>query len=411
MDLRNILAHHVFKIRHQFKQYRSIKENVAYDKAVFHVDFSENYNCKYNMQVQSCHFGGGNEQATLHTGVIYGWSNCISFATVSLSKRHDPIAIWAYMKPVLENLRLSEPPINIIHFFSDGPTQQYRNKLNFYLFSTQLYDLGFTRGTWNMFESGHGKGAPDAIGGTLKRKADNIVNQGHDLPNAYSVYEVLSKESNIQLHFVDEDYINQMEVNSLPSLSPITRTMKFHQICTESRDVITYRNFSCFCKNPIICDCYDSHAYDYNKLFQDNDIIKALPSKPTLQQKSQKVVHFQSTCASSFPAVNLISATTDKIMLLCCNNDAIGKWCLLKINSALLPAEIINIVDNVVEAQTLKCAGKNSFISQKEKAFHYASSLVISMIPVPLPTTKSGRLVAVQEDIWHAACVLSNVMN
>ena len=83
-----------------------------------------------------------------------------SFTTISESLRHDPPAIWAHLKPVLYNLKKQHQEITDIHFFSDGPTTQYRNKLNFYLLSVMLKKMGFGNGTWNFFESGHGKGAP-----------------------------------------------------------------------------------------------------------------------------------------------------------------------------------------------------------------------------------------------------------
>lgn len=35
--------------------------------------------------------------------------------------------------------------------------------------------------TWNYSESGHGKGAPDGVGGTLKRTADQLIAEGKDL--------------------------------------------------------------------------------------------------------------------------------------------------------------------------------------------------------------------------------------
>ncbi|KAG9355818.1 hypothetical protein JZ751_000660 [Albula glossodonta] len=49
----------------------------------------------------------------------------------------------------------------------------------------------FTRGTWNYFEDSHGKGAPDGVGGTLKRRADRLVRLGVNIPMALSLYQAL----------------------------------------------------------------------------------------------------------------------------------------------------------------------------------------------------------------------------
>jgi len=59
----------------------------------------------------------------------------------------------------------------------------------FYLFCTKLYELGLSSGTWNSFESGHGKGAPYGVGGALKRSADKPLANGTDVPDAPSFYK------------------------------------------------------------------------------------------------------------------------------------------------------------------------------------------------------------------------------
>ena len=79
------------------------------------------------------------------------------------------------MHPVLEYLR-HETGISFVHFISDGPTKQYRNKVNFYLLANKIFDYGFTWATWNFLEAGHGKGAADGIG-----TADSMLIKGETL--------------------------------------------------------------------------------------------------------------------------------------------------------------------------------------------------------------------------------------
>ncbi|CAC5372460.1 unnamed protein product [Mytilus coruscus] len=81
--------------------------------------------------------------------------NIQSFCGVSDSLRHDPQAIWAYLIPVLRDMKEKYPGIDFLHFYSDGPTAQYRQKINFYLLSTLIFDLGFSGGCWNFHEAGH----------------------------------------------------------------------------------------------------------------------------------------------------------------------------------------------------------------------------------------------------------------
>ena len=97
------------------------------------------------------------------------------------------------------------------HFMSlsmDGPTTQYRQKKNFFLFSTQLFELGFTAGSWNFFEASHGKGAADGVDAVLKRTADRLVRQGIGLPNPEQVFNQLSGTTSVDLYFVDSDKVD-----------------------------------------------------------------------------------------------------------------------------------------------------------------------------------------------------------
>lgn len=72
------------------------------------------------------------------------------------------------------------PDVTAIHFWTDSPSSQYRNKTIFDLvchFEKRYSVLA----SWHYFECGHGKGPCDGVGGTTKRNADNAVKQGKAL--------------------------------------------------------------------------------------------------------------------------------------------------------------------------------------------------------------------------------------
>ena len=87
-DLEELAGYHYNWI-HQIRQLRNLKENLKNNEMVLHIDFSENYACKPNTEIQAFHFGGNGQQATLHTGVVCGTGGSMSYATVSQSLRHD----------------------------------------------------------------------------------------------------------------------------------------------------------------------------------------------------------------------------------------------------------------------------------------------------------------------------------
>ena len=116
------------------------------------------------------------------SGVLYveDAEQPIPFCTVSRSKRHDPTAIWKYLEPLFDHMKESHRNIEVLHFFSDGPKTQYRQMIKLFLFCTKIFDIGYHAGSWNLWEASHGKGAPDGIGGAIKRKADKLISQGND---------------------------------------------------------------------------------------------------------------------------------------------------------------------------------------------------------------------------------------
>lgn len=110
-----------------------------------------------------------------------------SFCTVSASNNHQPAAIWTHLDPVLKWLRITYSHIDTIHFHSDGLSTQYRQKHNFYLMCTKLFNYRFCNMTWSFFEASHGKGPADGIGGFLKRSADKIVANGEDIADVFQL--------------------------------------------------------------------------------------------------------------------------------------------------------------------------------------------------------------------------------
>lgn len=258
--LKQELSPHVFNIRHQYQAYRKLKHDIAEDSAIVHIDFSENWTCKYASAIQSTHFGAANQQVTLHTGVLYTHLGTSSFCTLSPSKRHDPVAIWAHLLPIMKDLRQKD--ITVVRFFSDGPTTQYRNRSNIYLFSSLLFDMGFDGATWNYFEAGHGKGAADGIGGVVKRTADDLVAKGKDIPDAHTLHRsLLDVNLTTKLHFIEENQITEMAAKTPTNIPAVRGIMKVHQVCTQGKCNIQTKVLSCFCSWPTICTCYLEHNY------------------------------------------------------------------------------------------------------------------------------------------------------
>lgn len=258
---------HCSNIRHQYTISKSVKENLSQDEVLIHIDFSENYQCKYASEIQSAHFGGSKAQITMHTGVIYFRQETenknISFCTLSDDLRHSPPAICAHLMPVLEKARSLIPSLKTAHFMSDGPATQYRNRKMFHLIGTFLtkHLPEVASILWHFSEAGHGKGAPDGIGGYLKRTADKLVALGNDIHNLQTMITLLEKNCpSVSLFIIESSCISEIE-KLIPQQIPCFKgTMKAHQITWSKNkpSVLSVRRLSCEeCLPEEKCSHYD----------------------------------------------------------------------------------------------------------------------------------------------------------
>nr|CAI5852853.1 unnamed protein product [Callosobruchus analis] len=165
----------------------------------------ENYSLKYAEEIQSFHFGGARQQVTLHTVVVYSkaGSDTVpkSYCTLSESLYHGPTAIWAHLHPIVKEYTQND--VDVMHFLSDSPVTQYSNKQMFSFITNQFMEH-FPKVksiSWNYHEAGHGKGAPDGIGGVCKRTADRVVAQGKDISNFESLVNVLKEACPVTMKY------------------------------------------------------------------------------------------------------------------------------------------------------------------------------------------------------------------
>ncbi|XP_063234925.1 uncharacterized protein LOC134537909 [Bacillus rossius redtenbacheri] len=226
-----------------------LKDNLTDHEIIVHCDFSENYNLKFAEEIQSFHFGGARQQISMHTVVVYRKSSetleTKCFCTVSCSLQHNAPAIWAHLFPVM-NVVVPDS-IHTVHFLSDSPSGQYRNKSMFLFLANHIGNrfTGATNVTWNYQEAG----APDGIGGVCKRTADRIVAQGRDLPNIDTLVDVLQEHClGVKIFSVSETEITKIsDVIEKGKVLPFKGTLKVHQVkATNNPNRLSLRRLSCF---------------------------------------------------------------------------------------------------------------------------------------------------------------------
>lgn len=293
---------HKGKSLHQHIQISSKKAALKQNEVMIHMDFSENYALKYAEETQAFHFGGSRKQISLHTVIVYFKSEdkvmSKSFCTLSKSLRHDVSAIWAHLMPILSYTSEVHNADTLI-FVSDSPATQYRNKTMFYFLGNKLRHFypKLKDCSWNYWESGHGKGAPDGIGGVTKRTADRLVGEGKDIDSYEILIESLKKNvPNVAYFSIDENDIkNISNIIEKENIKAFSGTMQVHQVklldCDKGK--LHFLSLSCFdVANPD----YLIGTLDYS----DNNNCFGVDESPTTASDSE----------DSLPLINYIPDKT-----------------------------------------------------------------------------------------------------
>lgn len=94
---------------------------------------------------------------------------------------------YAFIKKVIPEIKQLVPNVTVIHCLTDSPTCQYQNKhiSNLTAHHQFLFDIA---ATWQYFETGHGKGPCDGVGGNAERNADLAVKRGLAIQSAEAFY-------------------------------------------------------------------------------------------------------------------------------------------------------------------------------------------------------------------------------
>ena len=145
--------------------------------AIVQMDFVENYTCQSNEEVQPAYWNAS--MVTLHPCVAYlksteGELSHFSRVFVSDELGHNSATVFAIIKRLMSEMKETSPGLQHVHYYTDSPTSQYRNKTMFHIVSQHEKLFGVTA-SWNFFEAGHGKGHCDGVGGSMKRMADEAV--------------------------------------------------------------------------------------------------------------------------------------------------------------------------------------------------------------------------------------------
>ena len=130
----------------------------------------------------------------------------------------------------------------------------------FYLAASYLTKvLNVENMMWHFSESGHGKGAPDGVGGCLKRTADSLVGRGKHLSSLEILVSELTEAcKGINIISINDQSFKEMDTFIPDNVQSFKGTLQVHQLVWHHTDpnIVHVRRLSCqTC--PEFCEHYN----------------------------------------------------------------------------------------------------------------------------------------------------------
>jgi hypothetical protein len=376
---------HVMRIKTQYSEMKNLKENLPVNHCIIHMDFSENYSCKSVQEIQSAYW---NQTAvTLHPVVIYFKTEASkeilhqSFVFVSDEMGHNANTVLTIIDKLIPAVKQLIPEVTCIHYWTDSPTSQYRNKLIFRCIANHNSTYGI-HAKWNYWEAGHGKGPCDGLGGRVKRLADEAVNTGKVCIQDPSDFYAWSQSvnctmKNVKFVFVStEECENKAKENNQLNLKPIVGTMKLHAVVGKGDNCVAVRNTSCYCTTCL------SHESATCSTWRNETLVSKVTAQSSNEDES----------SANKPGVQ--SITTEKAERYDVDDYIaalyLGRWYIGKIIT-------VDEEDSTFEV---------TFLQQKKRMFQWPSrpdviwvdySDILCKVSTPVTSGKSKRMLLITD--------------
>ncbi|KAL3877297.1 hypothetical protein ACJMK2_035027 [Sinanodonta woodiana] len=130
------------------------------------MDSAENFVCSSVEEIQSAYWN--TSMISLHT--------MVSIVAISDLININATAVHTILRKTIPVIKADYPALTVVHYLSDSPTSQYRNRYIFQFLAYHEEEFSI-KARWNFLESGYGKGPCDGLGGSVKRSADMAVRQ------------------------------------------------------------------------------------------------------------------------------------------------------------------------------------------------------------------------------------------
>ena len=268
---------HKRRVKAQYTSVKKITVKLGTDEIAAQMDYSESYACQEcEMVIQSAYYT--QNMVMLHPIVTYYKASDTeeihhkSFVHVSPVDRHNTTGVIAFLKKFhREDIPKFWPrrKFSRIHYVTDSPTSQYRNKFIFWLVANHRAIFGMDA-VWHFLEAGHGKGPCDGVGGSLKKMARDATKQGKQITNGNTFYLWATKLERTLVSFNYLDVFDYCSVYSerpavTDQLKAVKGTFEIHSVMKgKDGQYIAHRETSCPCdicaRGDPNCECGWQHS-------------------------------------------------------------------------------------------------------------------------------------------------------
>ena len=157
-EARSVFMKHQYIKKNQSEAYQLAKEHIDDGLVVCQIDYSENYTCAAQDEVQSAHWS--QSQITLFTACLWTTDSESpkSIVVVSDNRHHGKETAIAYLYIVLRQIiKPDNTEFRKVHIFSDGPSSQFKNKFMANMLNHLREKLEIQSIQWSFFAASHGK--------------------------------------------------------------------------------------------------------------------------------------------------------------------------------------------------------------------------------------------------------------
>ena len=381
---------HVARVRLQYGQLKKLKEELPPHQMIVQMDFAENYICRSLDEVQTAYW---NQTAvTLHPIVVYFKSEKNelkhkSFVVVSDVMSHSAGTVCSFLDAVIPLLKEIDKDLHEIHYWTDSPSSQYRNRYIFQAIMDHKEKYGIAA-RWNYFEAGHGKGPCDGVGGTTKRMADEAIRQGTcSIQDAQEFYEwaVSSTMKDIHFVFVPKDTCERKQGEFAQMVTkPVKNTMKLHAVVGTDFGKLLTRETSCYCDGCIMRHFCNSWTEVSVTTTSRNTVQTANEETHNLASNTNEIV--ESHPAPDSPQTNILPDVDSFIAAL-----YDGQWYAGKVTN-------VDTEDGEVQVSFME-EGKSLYKwPQREDKIWIPKCDILCSISPPVATGKSKRFFRLSDE-------------